>query len=119
MIGLKEILRFIWHQWVNLATRHKSRDELRRYWMRPRDGANLPENYLKPICGDRRSQFLLELIKSLHCNVNESVLEIGCNVGRNLNYLFSAGFDKLTGIEISEDAVVLVKARVFTKYGRE
>lgn len=109
MIELKRLLNSIYYRWKNLTTRHKSRDELHRYWMRSWDGSNLPKNYLKPIGGDHRSQFLLELIKSLHCNVNESILEIGCNVGRNLNYLFSAGFDKLTGIEISEDAVVLMK----------
>lgn len=44
-----------------------------------------------------------------YSNSNPNILEIGCNVGQNLNYLFSAGFDKLTGIEISEDAVVLMK----------
>jgi SAM-dependent methyltransferase len=76
--------------------------------MRPWDGFNLPENYLKPIGGDRRTQFLLELMK-LYTDTNGNILEIGCNVGRNLNYLFLAGFDKLTGIEISEDAVALME----------
>lgn len=29
-----------------------------------------------------------------------NILEIGCNTGRNLNYLFSKGYKNLTGIEI-------------------
>ncbi|MDH7490469.1 MAG: class I SAM-dependent methyltransferase [Anaerolineae bacterium] len=38
------------------------------------------------------------------------LLEIGCNVGRNLYYLFTAGFTDLTGIEISAQAVDVLKA---------
>ncbi len=37
------------------------------------------------------------------------ILEIGCNVGRNLNCLYTAGFRRLEGIEISEEAVELLK----------
>ena len=37
------------------------------------------------------------------------ILEIGCNVGRNLNYLFLAGFKKLVGIEINKKAIRLLK----------
>jgi len=44
-----------------------------------------------------------------YANPNASVLEIGCNVGRNLNYLFVAGFRRLSGVEISETAVGLLK----------
>ena len=39
---------------------------------------------------------------------NTRILEIGCNVGRNLNYLFLAGFQNLEGIEISGSAVELL-----------
>lgn len=31
---------------------------------------------------------------------NSNILEIGCNAGRNLHYLFSKGYKRLTGIEI-------------------
>lgn len=37
------------------------------------------------------------------------ILEIGCNAGRNLNHLFQAGFSDLSGIEINERAVQLLK----------
>ncbi len=34
-----------------------------------------------------------------------SILEIGCNIGRNLNHLWQAGYKNLRGMEISEHAV--------------
>jgi SAM-dependent methyltransferase len=36
-----------------------------------------------------------------------AILEIGCSVGRNLHHLFINGFEQLTGIEISDEAVKL------------
>ena len=35
----------------------------------------------------------------------DSILEVGCNAGRNLNHLWQAGFHNLFGIEISHHAV--------------
>lgn len=40
-------------------------------------------------------------------NPNSSILEIGCNAGRNLNYFYECGFHNLTGIEIGTEAVKL------------
>jgi SAM-dependent methyltransferase len=34
-----------------------------------------------------------------------SILEIGCNVGRNLNHLWQGGYKNVCGMEISEHAV--------------
>jgi SAM-dependent methyltransferase len=58
--------------------------------------------------GAARSQFLVETIKK-YAKPNAKILEIGCNVGRNLNCLFLAGFRGLSGIEINESAVQLLK----------
>jgi SAM-dependent methyltransferase len=38
---------------------------------------------------------------------DSSILEIGCNAGRSLDYLFHKGFHNLTGIEIGSKAVEL------------
>jgi SAM-dependent methyltransferase len=38
------------------------------------------------------------------------ILEIGCNIGRNLQHLSEAGFRNLEGIEISEEAVRELRA---------
>ena len=89
------------------TVKHKTRDELHRFWRHPWDGSrNLPIDYLQE--GEERSQFLVELIKR-YVEPNAKILEIGCNVGRNLNYLFNAGYTKLGGVEISGDAVDLMK----------
>jgi len=94
--------------WSNFIRKHfvvyKKSCELHQYWRRPW-GCNLPQYYLE---GKIRSQFLVEIIKK-YAKPNAGILEIGCNVGRNLNYLFLAGFKKLEGIEISENAVHLLK----------
>ena len=56
------------------------------------------------------------------------ILEVGCNVGRNLNHLFTAGFEQLAAVEISDEAVALLKqhypdmarhARVITEAAEE
>lgn len=106
----KPVLRPIYckiHYLYKRITYHtRSRSELYQYWREPwkYDKNNLPENYLKP---KERSIFLLKIMKP-YVSINERILEIGCNVGRNLNFLFNAGFKKLEGIEISEKAVKLL-----------
>ena len=83
-----------------------SREVLHEYWRRPSDGVNLPENYAGP---KERSAFLVRIV-SRYAKPDARILEIGCNVGRNLEYLFRVGFrEGLTGIEISEEAVALMK----------
>ncbi len=83
----------------------KSRNELRQYWREPWDGQNLPHFYLE---GEPRSQFFVGIVKR-YASPNTNILEIGCNVGRNLNHLFEAGFKNLEALEISEKAVQLLK----------
>jgi SAM-dependent methyltransferase len=102
---LKPLLRPIYRVYIKITYRHKSRDELYQYWRQPWDGSNLPQDYLE---GKARSQFLVEIMKT-YANPDTKILEIGCNVGRNLNHLFLAGFKNLEGVEISEKAVQLLK----------
>ncbi|OGV21324.1 MAG: hypothetical protein A2X47_12075 [Lentisphaerae bacterium GWF2_38_69] len=79
-----------------------SKDEIHHYWKSPWHENNLPDAYSEaPIL---RSQLLEELIKK-YARPEFKILEFGCNVGRNLNYLFNAGYKNLTGIEISTNAV--------------
>jgi len=82
---------------------------LRQYWIHP-DKANLPKSYLE---GKERSKFLVEIIKSYITDFDVKILEIGCNVGRNLNYLFQAGYKNLSGIEINGEAIKLMKKHYF------
>lgn len=103
---IKPILRPLYYHWLDLITPRKSRDELHQYWRKPYDGCNLPLDYYME--GQERSQFLVELIKR-YIDSDAKILEIGCNVGRNLNYLFTSGYTKVEGIEIGKDAIALMK----------
>jgi SAM-dependent methyltransferase len=86
--------------------RPASKDQIHRYWKAPDDGSNLPQDYLDPKGGQARSEFLLSLIDLPKA---ASILEVGCNVGRNLNCLHKAGYTNLTGIELSEQAVEILR----------
>jgi SAM-dependent methyltransferase len=105
---LKPYLRPIYRWYIRMATlqwrwHQKTRGEIHDYWKHPSDGNNSPQCYTE---GEERSEFLVALMKQ-YVNSQSSILEVGCNVGRNLHYLFLAGFQHLSGIEISEDAVKL------------
>jgi len=106
----KPLLRPIYcrlhYLYKKISYKPRSRSELYQYWREPWEygKANLPENYLKP---KERSIFLLKIMKP-YVNIDEKILEIGCNVGRNLNFLFNTGFKNLEGIEISKKAVKLL-----------
>jgi SAM-dependent methyltransferase len=77
-----------------------TRDELHAFWQDP-DAPNRPELYAEPV---ERSRFLLEWIEP-HVARSGTVLEIGTNIGRNLEQLRLAGYKNLEGIEISANAV--------------
>lgn len=92
---IKPILRPLCYHLQNSTTHRKSRDELHQYWIRPCDKGNFPQAYIRG--GYQRSRFLVKLIKKYNLDSSTKILEIGCNVGRNLNYLFNAGYTKLVG----------------------
>ena len=54
--------------------------------------------------GKERSEYLLKLFRK-YANKDQKILEIGCNVGRNLKYLEDNGYKNLTGLEINPEAV--------------
>ncbi|SFM06655.1 Methyltransferase domain-containing protein [Gracilibacillus orientalis] len=75
----------------------KSLKEIHEYWKKN----SYPETYR--VATDR-SIFLLNYIQN-YIQGNQRILEIGCNVGRNLYHLFDNDYRQLTGIEISQEAV--------------
>lgn len=79
--------------------------ELHAYWRKPPDRGNAPEMYIN---GAERSRFLMGVMQDV-AMADARILEVGCNVGRNLAYLYQAGFRNLEGIEINADAVELLK----------
>lgn len=102
---LKPFLRTLRYAYGKLTHRPRSREELQSYWSRPPDKGNFPEDYLQ---GAARSEWLAGIVKR-HLKEQGSILEIGCNVGRNLAHLYRAGFRRLAAIEINEDALRLLR----------
>lgn len=92
----------------------KGREDIHEYWRRPDDGANEPRSYLEKA---ERSRYLVGMLER-YTDHDARVLEVGCNVGRNLAFLHDAGFKHLTGIEISQDAVDVMRAE-FPEMARE
>ncbi|SDT97357.1 bifunctional 2-polyprenyl-6-hydroxyphenol methylase/3-demethylubiquinol 3-O-methyltransferase UbiG [Stappia sp. ES.058] len=86
--------------------------EAHAYWRHPDDGANKPEEYIADTPTLRaRTSSLLEVFDR-HAARNDSILEIGCNAGRNLRALYEAGYHRLSAIEISDEAITEMKARM-------
>lgn len=89
-------------------THKRGVDDIHKYWEKPVDG-NQPADYIADnISLVKRSTFLVELIQK-RVGPEAQILEIGCNSGRNLEYLYRAGFKHLAGIEINSQAVDLLK----------
>jgi len=81
--------------------------QLYDYWRNPIDGMNEIEDYAN--CDPERSLMLVNIINRLSLNKNASMIELGCNVGRNLHYLHNAGYTNLEGVEIRSEAVLRMR----------
>jgi SAM-dependent methyltransferase len=80
------------------------KEELHAFWRDP-DKVNRPEEYL---AHEGRSVFLLRFLRP-YLGPDASILEIGCNVGRNLAHLHDVGYRRLTGIEINGQALDVLR----------
>lgn len=78
-----------------------SRNRVLAYWTQPDDGDNAPSSY---VSAPGRSEALVEVFKR-YVPTSSSILEVGCNVGRNLDFLRRAGYTHLSGLELSQDAI--------------
>src|SRR3990167_6731848 len=81
----------------------KSREELHAYWRNP-EPKNAPETYVNY---PERTEYLVGLLKE-RAHTSESIMELGCNVGRNLKGLYDAGFSNLYGVEINLTALAMM-----------
>jgi SAM-dependent methyltransferase len=71
-------------------------------WRKARKGDNIGyQHYLELSEGSKQ---LLSEIQS-RTSPNDKILDLGCNVGRELNHLWQAGYRNLTGVEIGEEPV--------------
>ncbi len=95
---------FFKHLFCKPSRKQYDRIAAAKFWRQEQPTGNDPYGYLKPI---GRSRFLYKFMPKL--NKDAAILEIGCNVGRNLNYLFGKGYRNLYGIEINPHAIVVGK----------
>jgi SAM-dependent methyltransferase len=82
-----------------------SRAQVQEYW---RTSEHAPSCYAE--ADPRRSEYLVGLLLQ-HLTLQQRILELGTNAGRNLHYLRRAGFERLEGIEISPIAVEELRTR--------
>lgn len=103
--------------WIKYKLLHiaRKRKDIREFWQRAEN-----DNWKKYSEGKEKSIFLVSLIKMLSLHKGARILELGCNVGRNLSYLQSIGYINLFGVELNKKAVAvseklylnLVKAKI-------
>lgn len=80
----------------------KTLEETLGYWENP-GGENDPSLYVN---GIEKTEFLINKIER-YIDKNDSILELGCNIGRNLNGLWNKGFCWLWGVDINLEALNL------------
>jgi len=86
----------------------KNLDEIHEYWKNPNDDMNNPEGYADQK-ESVKSAFLYKIIQQQNISKKSKIIELGCNVGRNLNYLSQRGYTNIYGIEISKNALEKMK----------
>ena len=90
-----------------VGTRYRRMDKqagLHKFWRQANPPGNNPNEYIKAV---GRSQALLEIISDLPKDAR--ILEVGCNVGRNLAFLHDSGYTNVEGVEINPHAVELLR----------
>lgn len=109
---VKSTLRPLYHLYVrerrNFALKRNDLQQTHEYWKNPTDADNDPTDYSSQLL-ERRSEELLQLFRVYAPDTASRVLEVGCNAGRNLNYLHRHGYRNVSGIEISPAAVETLK----------
>lgn len=71
------------------------------YWKNPDDKENSPSTYMT---WAKRSEIAVRVFKK-HVRTNQAITELWCNVGRNLNALYQAGYRSLVGVDINDTAL--------------
>lgn len=87
---------------------HTPINQIHKYWGgAPTDNGNTPVAYVEQDGMRQLSQYLINTV--YRCS-GKSILEIGCNAGRNLHYLFQNGYTNLAAVEINQGAIDFLRA---------
>jgi len=90
------------------------REDQINYWVNPTP-ENLPYTYLEH---NGRSDMLVDIVKhKIALETDRTILELGCNVGRNLSHLEMAGYTNLCGIDVNKKALDMVKSNACLMHG--
>lgn len=82
----------------------KDRQYVHSYWKNP-PSQNRPERYLV-----KKNSGNIVSLALKYSPPPSAVLEVGCNVGRNLFNLWSNGYRDLSGVEINPDALKVMRS---------
>lgn len=77
-------------------------EEFHRYFSS--DSYDIHEKYTERGM-DETSQFIEQQLRLNGIGFEDNILEIGCNMGRHLNYLFESGYRNLVGVELNKHAL--------------
>jgi len=66
------------------------------------------DNFFVAVDANLRSGTIVTALQG-HIDQQSSILEVGCNVGRNLNHLYRMGYRNLAGVEINPHAVARLR----------
>lgn len=98
------LVRVAW-RWPSVASRLPAR-MFESFWRSPWEGGNEPSTYL---VGEESSGLLVSAVQR-HAATDALILEVGCNIGRNLHHLHAAGYTRLEGLDISPAALAELRA---------
>lgn len=74
------------------------------YWLNPRDKPHLYNDKLE------RSKYLYRILERKTNNLRYGILELGCNLGRNLQYLYTMGYKPpLVGVDINPESIKIAR----------
>ena len=87
----------------------RSTSEARKYWSTR--GSNSPKHSPKQYVeiSDGEKEVFKNILRLRDLNYESKIMDVGCNTGRWLNYLYGLGYRNLIGVEINPGALAAMK----------
>jgi 2-polyprenyl-3-methyl-5-hydroxy-6-metoxy-1,4-benzoquinol methylase len=85
-----------------------TKEQCHEFW-KTESEKNNPTGYLLNENTIARTDFLIDIFRELKIPKKSTILELGCNCGRNLGSLWRSGWKNVSGIEINKNALELLE----------